>query len=1175
MRQAGRYHALRAATAAVLLVVATFTGLAIRDQVEEKQEATHAAELVQRLLVSETAQVPGIVSEMAEYRKWTDPLLREENATAADKSRQKLHTSLALLPVDPGQFAYLSGRLLNGEPQEVAVIRDALAPHKDALLDKLWAVVEKPEKGKKSQQLRAALGLATYEPESDKWAKASGPVVDLLVAENPAFLSLWVERFRPIQGKLMAPLVDVFRDTKRREGERISAAKVLADYTAGQQFADLFMDADEKQLAVMYPKLKEQGERDLLFFAGEVHKELLPVTTDWTVQFHKWENGRQKKPPADWEAVLKSPILDELRMSRLNFYGKTNSPTPKIPRDYFAVVATTEVTLGDGQYVLTITSDDGVRVWLDKEVVIEDWTSHAATTKSVVVGNKGGRHIIKVEYFQIDSYYILDVGLSIHDESREQLAKRQANAAVALLTMARPEVAWQLLKHGPDPTLRSYLMERLGPGGVDPNILTTRLDEEKDVSVKRALILSLGGFSLDHLSQSQRLNLVPRLLQLYQDEPDPGIHGAAEWLLRQWGRQASLKVIDDKLRANERQIDAVWRAQLTKEQKQRLGKLTSEIENTQSQLTDCEKTLSLRQVAWGQKLREQHPASLQEGLIAHYPLDESIGSETINTVNDQPGGKYRGTGKPEWVPGVMGRALRLNGNGEIVGGSLQDLESNNAFSYGCWFQSEGQPAMILMSNRDGKNGFRGFDLSIEPGYVLRMEIVGEDPRSPKTDQKAYWVAGARQFYSQLYISVATATTVLSARQVGWHHVLVTYDGSKKARGVQIYVDGKPQPLRILRDSLAGTIKSDVGIHLGSRYGTYRFRGLLDDVRIYNRCFLAKEVSQLYAMTLRIGTDEGAPERQLLRTNTFRALEELRQHLTNQLTTINKSLWEVVRDWWIRRWYINQQGQTMVVISRPDEFWMGEGKERHRQRIGRSFAIASKHVTVGQFLRFRKEHHYAKDGAPTHDCPVNLVTWYDAAAYCNWLSEQEGIAREQWCYEPNQDGKYAEGMKMAANYLQRTGYRLPTEAEWEFSCRAGSEASYSMGVSAALLDKYGWFDENSLRKTHPVGALKSNDLGLFDMHGNDWEWCQNAYKAYGSGEDGKAIEDIEDNTDITNTTLRVQRGGSVANDPSGTRSARRFYNPPTTSAYCFGFRPARTLLLGSFTAFPPTPEGGRK
>jgi serine/threonine protein kinase/formylglycine-generating enzyme required for sulfatase activity len=736
-------------------------------------------------------------------------------------------------------------------------------------------------------------------------------------------------------------------------------------------------------------------------------------------------------------------------------------------------------------------------------------------------------------------------------DTKIALAKRQASIGVALLVMGRGEKVWPLFQHRPDPTLRSYLIEWVGPGGVDAKVLTSRLEEEKEISARRAILLSLSEFGPDRLSQDQQLNLAPRLLKLYGADPDPGIHGAAAWLLRQWDQQANLDAIDEELRTSEWQLHEASRAHLTKEQKQRFSQLSREIEDIQRQLTDCEQTLSLRQAAWEQKLRAQLPASLQQGLIAHYPLDESKGLETINTVKDQPGGKYRGTGKPEWVPGVMGRALRLDGNGEIVGGSLPDLASNNAFSYGCWFLCEGKPAMIMVSNRDGDNGFRGCDLSIEPGYVLRMEIAGHDPDS----LKAYYYNNASNLpVSLLSISVGAAPN--SGLQSGWHHVLATYDGSTTARGVQIYVDGKLQPLTILRDKLTGSIKSEAGIHLGSRYGTYRFRGLLDDVRIYNRCLLAKEVSQLYAEALRIWTDEHTGERQLLRANTFRPLDDLHQRLTDQLVTANKSLREFTGDWWVRRWYINDQGQTMVVIPNAGEFWMGEGQERHQQQIGRSYAIASKEVTVKQFLRFLGTDEVEKLSGPTGDCPVNGVSWYDAAAYCNWLNAMEAIPEDQWCYLPNEAGEYAAGMKMAANYLQRTGYRLPTEAEWEHACRAGAETGYSFGESEDLLGKYGWFTTNSMAKSHPVGSLKGNDLGLFDMHGNDWEWCQDAYN--------------DDTTDVNNSTNRVLRGGSFECPASVVRSAYRSRDVPTYCSFDIGFRPARTLPLGSFTALPPAP-----
>src|SRR5205823_1068430 len=156
-------------------------------QVVEQRKATHAAGLVQGLLNADTAQVPAILTAMSEYRAWTDPLLRQENASAAAASRQKLHISLALLPADPSQVDYLVARLLDAQAQEVPVIRDALAPHQQELLDQLWSVVEQPAKSKESQRLRAACALATYDPDSPRWEKTSGPVVEQLVAENPVY----------------------------------------------------------------------------------------------------------------------------------------------------------------------------------------------------------------------------------------------------------------------------------------------------------------------------------------------------------------------------------------------------------------------------------------------------------------------------------------------------------------------------------------------------------------------------------------------------------------------------------------------------------------------------------------------------------------------------------------------------------------------------------------------------------------------------------------------------------------------------------------------------------------------------------------------------------------------------------------------------------------------------
>ena len=131
------------------------------------------------------------------------------------------------------------------------------------------------------------------------------------------------------------------------------------------------------------------------------------------------------------------------------------------------------------------------------------------------------------------------------------------------------------------------------------------------------------------------------------------------------------------------------------------------------------------------------------------------------------------------------------------------------------------------------------------------------------------------------------------------------------------------------------------------------------------------------------------------------------------------------------------------------------------RIDHTFAIMTSAVTVAEFLDYRKEFFYRKTFSREPSCPINNVTWYDGAAYCNWLNEQEGVPREDWCYLPNERGEYDEGMRIVADVLKHTGYRLPTDAEWEYACRAGSITSRYYGQSADLDNHYAWTAQNAL------------------------------------------------------------------------------------------------------------------
>ena len=157
---------------------------------------------------------------------------------------------------------------------------------------------------------------------------------------------------------------------------------------------------------------------------------------------------------------------------------------------------------------------------------------------------------------------------------------------------------------------------------------------------------------------------------------------------------------------------------------------------------------------------------------------------------------------------------------------------------------------------------------------------------------------------------------------------------------------------------------------------------------------------------------------------------------------------------------------MVLDPAGSNFSEDAGEGRPQLRIDHAFAIAAREVTIAEFRRFRKVPGHCRCFARTDDCPAHEVSWYDAAAYCNWLSEQEGIPKEQWCYVPNKKGQYAEGMKVVPDFLTRSGYRLPTANEWEYACRAGSVTRWSLGEAEDLLPKYAWCRQQRVEPAAP-------------------------------------------------------------------------------------------------------------
>ncbi len=230
---------------------------------------------------------------------------------------------------------------------------------------------------------------------------------------------------------------------------------------------------------------------------------------------------------------------------------------------------------------------------------------------------------------------------------------------------------------------------------------------------------------------------------------------------------------------------------------------------------------------------------------------------------------------------------------------------------------------------------------------------------------------------------------------------------------------------------------------------------------------------------------------------------------------------------------NSIGMKLKLIP-AGEFQMGspaneEGRDddehHHRVRITKPFYLGVYEVTQGQWeavmeTRPWSDKGYVKEGP---DYAASYVSWDAAREFCELLSKREGKT-----------------------------YRLPTEAEWEYSCRGGTTTAYHFGDNASRLGEYAWYDVNASdvdeQYSHRVGQKKANPFGLHDMHGNVWEWCQDWYGNYPSGS-------VTDPTGPSTASVRVYRGGCWFDFAWFCRSAFRRRLTPTYRCSFLGFRVA--------------------
>jgi serine/threonine protein kinase/formylglycine-generating enzyme required for sulfatase activity len=1027
MRSAARYYGLRGAALAVLLAAAALVGLTIRDRVVEANQAAHARGLVRRLLDADIAQVPAVVAELQGYRAWADPLLRNEDEQASASPGRRLRLALALLPVDRGRLRYLYRRLLDAEPHEVDTLRTALWPYRAELTADLWAVALRPPPGKPEQQLRAAGALAAFDPGSDRWAKARTAVAQQLVAINPVYFDHWRRVFGGVKDRLLAPLADRFRDRREgRAGEGFLAANYLADYAADRPrlLADLLMDADDQQAPILHPVLRRHGAKVVPVLRAELRRQPAAPWND---------------PPLDpaWREPGRT-LVRQLEAAH-GLLAERFALCQTMPIEEFRTVA------------------QGLRLCGYRPVRVRPYAAGRAVAVAAVWARDGRPWRL--------AGGLSATALPSRDKQEDQEGYRLVDIAgyveggrvryAAVWARSRPAkvVKWYAgLRSGQrQATERSLRQAGLQPAALNALVLRGGAVGFSSVWRKGPETSSRADESEpEYAEQLAAGNAVPVDVHVAVDYREPASE-AVTWLAAlPWGTLA-------------------WRA--------------------------------------GHPPHD-HPECRYASLWQVSTTHRAAGAQGLDPAAQQA--RCRQLAARGYRP--QAASVTADPSGRLVTASIWHRPVGPEADKDRLARRQATAGVMLLRLGDAAALWSLLRFRPDPrvrSYLLhRLEPLGADPAvlakqlrvQPETPTRRALLLGVAQFAPEK-LSPALGREVLE-------------------RVRRLYGED-----------------ADPGVH-GAAAWLLRRWGHGDEVRTRDRRWAANRYAR--------------KEREAA----------IRRTLAEQGPRAGP------------QWYVNGQGQTIVVVPGPATFWMGsppteEGREdgpmgqgelRHRQRIGRPFAIGACEVTVEQFLQFRARQKPHKIFSPSPRCPMNVVTWYDAAAYCNWLSKREGIPPDQWCYLPNAKGEYAEGMRLSPHCLERTGYRLPTEPEREYACRAGTVTSRHYGETDELLDDYAWYRKGkSDKRMMPVGSRRPNDLGLFDMLGNAAEWCQDPFFApYPPGWWGKPAEEPPWGREITNRERRTLRGGAFLTDLEFLRSADRFKFPPDYRISYAGFRVARTF-----------------
>jgi hypothetical protein len=1177
------------------------TAVAALSRAEHEQRQRALAQ-VQALRDAAPAAVPSILAELQANAREILPRLRELHEQEQEQAK-RMRLALALVEDEVVRSELANGLITVEDPAEVQLVRDALQPYGDEFVDRLWKK-SADEKAPPGERFRALVGLAGFDARSSRWEKSAREVIGDLVGANPLHLGLWVQMFRPVRAALVEPLGEVFRG-KRFPEQRQVAATILADYAADRPdvLAELLLDADPQQYARLRPILerhRQQAEQ-------RMRRALLELPDYW--------NDRPLDP--SWQPIateVKREIEQAGGLVAERFALCQSLPLARLLPLTDCLRGTGYRPLR----VRPWRDEKGIRVGMVWTRDGRDWRLEAGCPRGDVRQREALRHqagfvLADVAGYLVDKedYYALlwaesrkgeQVVLDLAIAENDLAAHRQQRVKEGL--QARTQQGLR----GADGSLRyTILWAEEGDRGRGTLVQGEIQREYRDRVYAMRQMLTDVDVTVAAISSTREF-LDARLAENTKrvtDNPNAKHHLFHRGLA--WYHLGDDKKALEDMEAFMADGKAVYAYRYRALIHARAGR---QAEARRDMETFARKANDRNDILTGWALLDVHLGRPNEGLsaieraIKVQPRDSRLLYRAAKAYAQAAAfASTRQTAQQAGLvgnPSLGGLALRVVPTGEPERYAQRSLALlRRAVSIGridmnvVWIEIEFAPL----------RGLPGFhQLFADRAGLWRYASVWQE----NVDRQVEGLFGltpdqhlarcrtlAAEGYRPVALSLASASgskhTVAASV---WHRPTLSINDEERAgrrqatAGATLLHLGQSEPVWPLwRNAPNPTARA----YLIQRAGMLG----VDPRILIDRLDKEKDGSSRRALILALGdyTEAELPARWraplvqklltwyrddpdpgihsaidwLLRQDKDGRMDRaLAWGQKKELDRINQTLARRDPDG-KRRWYVNHQGQTMVTIKGPVEFRMGipyidpnqnvQIDRAHRRRIVRNFAIASTPVTVAQWQQFLQDrpevkHTYSKPISPDADGPIIAVTWFEAAKYCNWLSEKEGIPREQWCYPD----EVREGTEPFPDHLQRKGYRLATEGEWEYACRAGTTSLYHFGSAVELLPRYAWYLANSDSRVWPVGQKRPNDLGLFDLHGNVWTWCQEADQVYNHWQ----VVDREDLRVISDRNLRSIRGAAFTSLPQGARSATRLFNRPSGRHIPTGLRIARTI-----------------